>query len=335
MNVLVTGGAGYIGSHAAMRLLADGHAVTVVDDLSRGNLEALEILRPLGDLEWEIADVGDLPVVIETMRRRSVDAVMHFAALAYVGESVRMPLAYHRANAAGTLSVLEAMSAAGVRRIVFSSTCATYGTPPPEEVPIRETCPQHPINPYGRAKRAAEEMIRDHAGASGGDFACTLLRYFNVAGSDGEGRIGECHAPETHLIPICLQVALGLRDAVTIYGTDYDTPDGTCLRDYVHVDDLISAHVTALDALAPGDERVYNVGIGSAYSVRQVVEACRRVTGEPIASRDGDRRPGDPSTLYADPTRIRDELGWRPDHTDLDAIVETAWRWMREHPQGY
>lgn len=338
MNVLVTGGAGYIGSHAVLRLLEDGHAVTVIDNLSRGHREAIEILRPLGDLHFVAGDVGDRSLLADLLRERAIEVVMHFAAMAYVGESLEMPLAYYRSNAAGTLALVEAMDEANVRRMIFSSSCATYGEPAAEEIPISETCPQRPINPYGRSKLHAEHILMDYAQMkqrAGGEFALAALRYFNVAGSDRSGRIGEDHRPETHLIPICLEVALGLRDAITVFGADYGTPDGTCIRDYVHVEDLIDAHITAMGALKPGACAAYNVGIGRGYSVRQVIDAARRVTGIDFAEVEGERREGDPPTLYAEPAKIRSELGWTARQTDLEAIIETAWRWRRDRPQGY
>lgn len=339
MNVLVTGGAGFIGSHAVLRLLEDGHGVTVVDDLSRGNAGAIEALRALcGDLHFERGDINDGEMMSSLMRSRRVDLVMHFAALAYVGESVHDPLRYYRINTAGTLTLVEAMRDAGVRRLVFSSSCATYGEPSADQIPIGEGCPQQPVNPYGRSKLHGEQIITDHAEAMrlrGEDFAFALLRYFNVAGSDPQGRIGEDHKPETHLVPICLEAALGQRDAVTIFGTDYPTPDGTCVRDYVHVSDLIDAHVRVMNALRAGDGRRYNVGIGRGYSVREVIEACRRVTGVKFAEKAGERRAGDPPTLYADGRRIEREAGWKPRFVDLDAIIATAWAWRKERPQGY
>jgi UDP-glucose 4-epimerase len=338
MNILVTGGAGYIGSHAVLRLLEDGHPVTVVDNLSRGHREAIEILRPLGDLHFAEGEVGDGALLVDLLRDRAIDVVMHFAARAYVGESLEMPLAYYRSNAAGTLALVEAMDEANVRRVIFSSSCATYGEPAPEHIPISEGCPQQPINPYGRSKLHAEHILMDYARMkqrSGGEFALAALRYFNVAGSDRAGRIGEDHRPETHLIPICLEVALGQRDAITVFGTDYDTPDGTCIRDYVHVENLIDAHVAAMDALKPGQCGAYNVGIGRGYSVREVIDTTRRVTGIDFAEVEGARREGDPPVLYADPERIHRELGWRANHTDLGTIIETAWHWKRDHPQGY
>jgi UDP-glucose 4-epimerase len=338
MNVLVTGGAGYIGSHAALRLMADGHAVTVIDDLSRGNLGAIGVLRAAGDVQFVKTDIGDAKTVADLLRDRSIEVVMHFAALAEVGESVQEPLRYYRNNLAGTVSLLEAMDACGVNRLVFSSTCATYGEPAPEHIPMTEDCPQHPVNPYGRCKLAVEWMLFDqlHARANGDSgFAFAALRYFNVAGNDPEGRLGEDHDPETHLIPICLDTALGKREAVTIFGTDYDTPDGTCIRDYIHVDDLVDAHVVVMEALQPGQALAYNLGIGNGLSVREVIDACHRVTGIDYPVREGTRRAGDPPTLYAEPAKIRSELGWSARFTDLDEIIASAWGWRRAHPDGY
>lgn len=341
MNILVTGGAGYIGSHAALRLLADRHAVTVIDDFTRGNRGAIEALSKVGgDFQFIQCDVGDRARIETILRQRRIDLVMHFAALAYVGESVQQPLRYYRANAAAALALIEAVDAAGVKRMVFSSTCATYGEPAPQHIPIAETCPQNPINPYGRSKLHVENFLFDYAHAKrakGDDFAFVALRYFNVAGSDRQGRIGEDHKPETHLIPICLEVALGLggREAITIFGNDYPTPDGTCIRDYVHVEDLIDAHVTAMNALKSGDARTYNVGIGRGYSVREVIDACRKVTGVSFAEVNGPRREGDPPALYADPTKIQRELYWSARITDLHAIIDSAWRWKQAHPRGY
>ncbi len=335
MNVLVTGGAGYIGSHAALRLLNDGHAVTIVDDLSRGNRGAVDALLPLGDACFVEIGLADRAGLERVLGDRSIDMVMHFAAKAYVGESVRIPLQYYRTNTAGALTLLEAMVSCDVKRLVFSSTCATYGEPSPDFIPITERCPQQPVNPYGRSKLVVEQILRDHQRAVGDGFAFTALRYFNVAGCDAGGRLGEDHDPETHLVPICLQAALGQRERVAIFGTDYDTPDGTCIRDYVHVEDLIDAHVMAMDAMKPGQALAYNVGIGNGVSVREVIDAAHRVTGVNFAVTEGDRRPGDPPTLYADPSRIKSELGWSARHTDLDEIIATAWTWLKTHPQGY
>ena len=338
MNVLVTGGAGYIGSHAALRLLEAGHQVTIVDNLLRGHRQAVHILQRLGALHFVEADFGDFELMSRTLRDRQIDLVMHFAALTYVGESVERPLDYYIANAAGAMSLLRAMNDAGVSNVVFSSTCATYGEPPAQFIPITETCPQHPINPYGRSKLMVEQVLFDHAAAKanrGEPFAFAALRYFNVAGSDRGGRIGEDHRPETHLIPICLDAALARHAAVTIFGADYPTPDGTCIRDYVHVEDLIDAHITAMNALQPGDTLTYNVGIGKGYSVREVIDACRRVTGVRFKTKEGPRRPGDPPTLYADPSKIRRELKWTAATTGLDEIIATAWRWRAMHADGY
>lgn len=338
MNILVTGGAGYIGSHAVLRLLEDGHAVTVVDDLSRGHREVIDLLAPLGDLHFAAGDFGDRSLVLPLLEDRRIDLVMHFAAKAYVGESVQMPLVYYRNNAASALSLLEMMEEVGVTRFVFSSSCATYGEPDAQFIPIAETCPQQPINPYGRSKLHVEHMLFDYAqmkADAGQDFAFAALRYFNVAGNDVHCRIGEDHKPETHLIPICLEAAMGLRDSVTVFGTDYPTPDGTCIRDYVHVEDLIEAHITVMDALKRGARLTYNVGIGRGYSVREVIDACRRVTGVDFAQVEGARREGDPPALYADPSKINAELVWQASYTNLDDIIETAWRWRREHRNGY
>lgn len=351
MNVLVTGGAGYIGSHACKRLLADGHTVVSVDNLFRGHREAMDALTPLakGRLTFVPADVGDRELMTRLLLDHRITTVMHFAALAYVGESMEQPLRYYRNNTAAALSLIEACQVAGesgggVERFVFSSTCATYGEPGPGNIPIAETCPQVPINPYGWSKLHTERMLCDYAefvqsgrggGKGGKPFALARLRYFNVAGSDRDGIIGEHHEPETHLIPVCLQVALGPREALTIHGADYPTRDGTCIRDYVHVEDLVDAHVTVMDALKPGDNRFYNLGIGRGYSNREIVEAVRRVTGKNFPVHDGPRRPGDPPELYADPRKIKAELGWSAKITDLDEIVGTAWRWFCEHPRGY
>jgi UDP-glucose 4-epimerase len=339
MNVLVTGGAGYIGSHAALRLLEDGHAVTVIDNFARGNRGALAALQQInGDLQCIENDVGDRARVEALLRERRIDLVMHFAALAYVGESVQEPLRYYRANAAAALALLEAMNAAGVKRMVFSSTCATYGEPLPAHIPISEECPQNPINPYGRSKLHVENFLFDYSHAqraSGKDFAFAALRYFNVAGADRGGRLGEDHKPETHLIPICLEAALGQREAVSIFGDDYPTPDGTCVRDYVHVEDLIDAHITVMHALRPGDARAYNVGIGRGYSVREVIEACRAVTGVNFKTVAAPRRAGDPPALFARPDHIQQQLNWRAKVTDLRDIIDSAWEWKRRHPTGY
>jgi len=338
MNILVTGGCGYIGSHAVLRLVEAGHAVTVVDDLSRGHKKIISIIRPLGDVRFVQDDLGHRDPLALVMRQRAIDLVMHFGALAYVGESVEQPLRYYRKNAGSSLGLLEAMDEAGVNRIVFSSTCATYGKPTKRYIPISEKCPQKPINPYGRSKLMVEQMIEDYAAAKHArdeNFSYAFLRYFNVAGCDQQARLGEDHDPETHLIPICLEVALGLRPHITIFGTDYDTEDGTCIRDYVHVDDLIDAHIAAMDRLTEREQLVYNVGIGRGYSVREVIDAARSVTGQTIKTIEGERRPGDPPALYNNPRKINTDLGWEAQITDLKRIIETAWNWRKQHPRGY
>lgn len=340
MSVLVTGGAGYIGSHAVQRLLRDGHRVLAVDNLYRGHAEAIDLLKAgAGDrLTFVQADVGDRALLARLLTEHKVKTVLHFAALAYVGESVTQPLRYYRNNTAASLALIEACDDAGVQRLVFSSTCATYGEPPREFIPIPETCPQSPINPYGWSKLHTERIFMDYATEatrSGRPFALARLRYFNVAGSDRTGLLGEHHEPETHLIPVCLQVALGQREALTVFGADYPTPDGTCVRDYVHVEDLVDAHVAVMNALKPGDQRAYNLGIGRGHSVKQIIESVRRVTGKDLPVMHGPRRPGDPPELYADPRKIKAELGWSAAITDLDEIVASAWRWFSKHPRGY
>lgn len=346
MSIMVTGGAGYIGSHAVQRLVADGHRVVAIDNLFRGHQQAIERLAATaaGRLSFVCADVGDRDLMARIITEHRVHTVMHFAALAYVGESVTEPLRYYRANSAAALGLLEAIDAThavphgGVAKFVFSSTCASYGEPASDQIPIRETCPQSPINPYGWSKFHTERMLMDYCNMrrlAGHRFSIACLRYFNVAGSDPAGIIGEHHEPETHIIPVALQAVLGQREAFTVFGTDYPTPDGTCIRDYVHVVDLIDAHVSVMNALRPGEERIYNLGIGNGFSVRQVLDSVRRVTGKEFNIKEGPRRAGDPPELYADPRRIREELGWKARFTDLDSIVETAWKWFKAHPRGY
>jgi len=337
MNVLVTGGAGYIGSHAVRRLLRDGHHVVVLDNLYRGHRAAVEALRPLaadGGLPLLEIDLRDTDAIADALAMHNIDAVMNFAALAYVGESVTQPLDYYENNTAGVISLMRAMDRAGVKRLVHSSTCATYGEPPARFIPIPETCPQSPINPYGWSKLFVERVFMDYAHANTG-FAFAALRYFNVAGSAADGSIGEDHEPETHLIPVLLNTALGKRDSATIFGTDYDTPDGTCIRDYIHVEDLIDAHVTVMNALNPGDQRIYNLGTGNGLSVKEIIDAVKQVTGIDFTVKLGDRRPGDPPKLYADPGKIKSELGWEAKIKDAKTMVEHAWAWFQQHPDGH
>jgi UDP-glucose 4-epimerase len=327
MRVLVTGGGGYIGSHAAKQLKSAGHQPVVLDNFSRGHREAVSHGIPIEEL-----DLRETEAIANALTYHQIDCVMHFAALAYVGESVDEPLTYYDNNTAGTISLLQAMQQARVRRFVLSSTCATYGEP--EQVPIVETEKQRPINPYGWSKLFDEQILADYAHANP-DFAYAALRYFNVAGCASDGEIGEDHDPETHIIPVLLQVALGQREKFFINGEDYDTPDGTCIRDYIHVEDLVDAHMTVMEALNPGDQRAYNLGIGEGKSVKQLLEAAREVTGHPIPAEVGPRRPGDPPMLYADPSRIQNELHWHAKTTDVRTMIETAWRWFQTHPQGY
>jgi UDP-glucose 4-epimerase len=327
MNVLVAGGAGYIGSHAVKQLLEAGHRVAVVDNLSRGHARAVDRRAVFHQI-----DLRDPRALAEVLAKHSVECVMHFAALAYVGESVADPLAYYDNNVAGTIGLLKAMKTAGVKRLVFSSTCAVYGEP--ETTPIVETMRQEPISPYGWSKWCVERVLRDYAAADS-EFAFVSLRYFNVAGAAADGSLGEDHDPETHLIPVLLLAALGRREKVTVFGTDYPTPDGTCIRDYIHVEDLCVAHLAAMSVLRPGDARFYNLGIGRGYSVGEVVESARRVSGIDIPVEYGPRRPGDPAILFANADKIRRELGWSARHAEIDAIVATAWKWLKDHPTGY
>nr|WP_231846456.1 UDP-glucose 4-epimerase GalE [Rhodopirellula baltica] len=323
MKVFVVGGAGYIGSHAVALLLDAGHEVVVFDNLSRGHAKSVpEGLLVEGDL-------NDQAKLTSLLKEHSIDAVMHFAAFAEVGESVRDPAIYYQNNVVATLSLLEAMRAADVKKIVFSSTTATYGQP--DTVPIPETTPQNPINPYGFSKLVIEKALADYAHAYG--FAYAALRYFNAAGARPDGTIGEHHDPESHLIPIVLQVALGQRESISIFGDDYPTPDGTCIRDYIHVDDLGDAHLRALDRLKPGEGIQVNLGTGRGTSVREIVDACRAVTGHPIPEVMGERRPGDPAELIADAKLAGEVLGWKPRYTDIQDIVKTAWNWHQTHPQ--
>jgi UDP-glucose 4-epimerase len=344
MRVLVTGGAGYIGSHAVKRLLAAGHVPIVLDNLDRGNLRALELLgeHAGSPIEFVEGDVADSELVLETLKTHRIQALMHFAALAYVRESVNEPVRYFKNNTAGSITLLEACLEAGVSRFVFSSTCATYGEPDASMIPITEECPQLPINPYGWSKLFFERVLidaQDNLLHEGTPFAFAALRYFNVAGSDRECVIGEDHDPETHIIPIALEVAQGNREQLTIFGTDLATPDGTCVRDYIHVEDLVEAHVRVLDALDPHDDdkqrMIYNLGNGEGFSVLQIAKSVQRVTGVPIELLDGPANHADPPVLTACADKIERELGFKPTITDLDEIVRSSWNWMQQNPDGY
>jgi UDP-glucose 4-epimerase len=315
MRVLVAGGAGYIGSVVTSALLAGGHEVTVLDDLSTGHADAV----PEGATLAQVSLHDSAPVLADVRP----EAVLHFAAKSLVGVSQQRPEDYWDTNVAGSLALLEAMRAVDCRRLVFSSTAATYGEP--EQVPIPEDAPTRPTNTYGATKLAVDAMLTSYAVAH--SFAAVSLRYFNVAGA-AFGR-GERHATETHLIPLALQVATGARESLTVFGEDYPTPDGTCIRDYIHVEDLSDAHLLALPAPSPGEHRIYNLGNGFGFSVQQVVDAVREVTGHPIPVVVGERRAGDPAQLVASSEKIRADLGWAPEHTDLTGIVRDAWELVR------
>ncbi len=317
MKLLVTGGAGYVGSVCAKVLLEEGHQVVIVDDLSTGNADAV----PAG-AQFVEADVVD--AARRLLPGGSFDGVLHFAAKSLVGESVEVPQRYWYGNVVTTLDLLEVMRETATPRLVFSSTAATYGEP--ESVPITEEAPTMPTNPYGATKLAIDHAITSYANAYG--LAATSLRYFNVAGA--YAGLGERHATETHLIPLVLQVAAGRRDEILVFGTDWPTPDGTAIRDYIHVRDLADAHLLALQTAQPGRHRIYNLGNGTGFSVREVIDCCRRVTGEPIPARDTDRRAGDPAVLIASSEKAMAELGWRPRHTGIDEIVSDAWEFTRD-----
>lgn len=328
MQVLVTGGAGYIGSHTVKELLRAGYKVTVLDNLSRGHAVVARLL-PQAEFVW--GDIANQELVGELLRSRGITAVLHFAALSIVGESVADPAVYYQNNVVKGLALLEAVREAGVLYFIFSSTAAVYGEP--VQMPITEEHPLAPTNPYGATKLAFEEALRWYGAAYG--LRWLALRYFNAAGADPEGLLGEDHRPETHLIPAVLQAALGLREAVAVFGTDYPTPDGTCIRDYIHVTDLAVAHVLALEALAAGHPPgVYNLGNERGVSVREVIETARRVTGREFRVVEEARRPGDPAVLVASSRRIKAALGWRPGYGDLATIIRTAWEWHRRHVKG-
>jgi UDP-glucose 4-epimerase len=326
MRIFVAGGAGYVGSHCVRRLVAAAHEVTVYDNLCAGHRQAVD--RRAEFVEGDLAEAARLDEVFKVGR---FDAAMHFAAFLNVGESVHEPLKYWQNNVAYTLNLLHCMQRHSVRRFVFSSSCAVYGVP--DELPIREDMPRRPINPYGNTKLAVEWMLEQSAAAW--DLGAVSLRYFNAAGAAADGTIGEDHDPEIHLIPIVLQVALGQRESVQVFGTDYPTPDGTCIRDYIHVDDLAEAHLRAVDHCAPSRFEAHNVGTGTGTSVLEVIETARKVTGHPIPVDLTDRRPGDPPALFADPARIRRNLGWASKQTDIGDIIGSAWAWHSAHPLGF
>jgi UDP-glucose 4-epimerase len=323
-KILVVGGAGYIGSHAVLALKARGFEPLVLDNLVYGHRELVEEVL---EVPLIVGDTQDHTLLDDLFRREAIDAVMHFAAFTYVGESVTDPARYYRNNLYGTLTLLEAMQIAEIKRLVFSSTCAIYGMP--VTLPIPEDHPQEPINPYGRTKWMVEHLLSDFQHAYG--LESVAFRYFNAAGADPEGRLGEDHNPETHLIPLVLQTALGQRQAIQIYGTDYDTPDGTCIRDYIHVSDLADAHVLGLDyLLAGGKSCAINLGNGQGFSVREIIQSAERVTGRPILVQEVARRPGDAPMLVGSSEKARRLLGWSPRYTELDMILAHAWRWHQK-----
>ncbi|MEO6246014.1 MAG: UDP-glucose 4-epimerase GalE [Opitutaceae bacterium] len=327
MNVLVVGGAGYIGSHCVRQLVAAGHRPVVLDNFVYGHRGAVA-----PGVKVHEGNLGDEAFVGRVLREEKIEVVMHFAAYCYVGESVTAPLKYYFNNVVATLHLLNAMIDAGVKKFVFSSTCATFGVP--ANLPIHETTPQAPINPYGQTKLDIEHALKSLAHAAGLSFAA--FRYFNAAGASEDGVIGEDHHPETHLIPVAIDVATGKRSHLELFGTNYPTPDGTCLRDYVHVDDLSRAHIAVFEKLGtPGAQLFYNLGTGSPTSNRAVIRAVEKIVGKPVKVIESPRRPGDPPALFADSAKAVRELGWKVKFSDIESIVATAWRWHSSHPNGY
>jgi UDP-glucose 4-epimerase len=327
-TVLVTGGAGYIGSHAVLALRDAGYEVVILDNLVYGHRDLVETVLKVELIE---GDTGDRALLDQLLKTREFAAVMHFAAYAYVGESVSQPAKYYRNNVVGTLTLLEAMREAEIKNFVFSSTCATYGVP--EQIPITENQPQQPINPYGMTKLMVEQMLNDFDHAY--DLRSVRFRYFNAAGADPQGRLGEDHAPETHLIPLVLMAAMGKRESISVFGTDYDTPDGTCIRDYIHVSDLAQAHILGLEYLLKrGSTEVFNLGNGKGFSIQEVIEAARVVTGRPIPVTPDNRRPGDPPILVGSAEKAQRILGWQPQYPDIESILDMPWQWHQKRHGG-
>lgn len=325
MDVLICGGAGYIGSNMTALLARQGHRPIVFDNFSKGHRAAVEGIQVV------TGDLADRGLLVKTLGELGIEAVMHFAAYIEVGESVQEPLKYYQNNLSNTQNLLSAMQETGVEKFVFSSTAAVYGMP--QRVPITEDTPKEPINPYGETKLAVERMC--HYQSQAGRLRFAALRYFNACGAGEGGTRGEDHRPESHLIPLTIQAALGKRADIKIYGTDYPTPDGTCIRDYIHIDDLCRAHLLALQKLDERAELTYNLGNGQGYSVRQVIDTVKRVCGKKFAVVEAPRRPGDPPVLTSDASKAKNELGWRPEKPRLEEMVETAWKWHSEHPNGY
>ena len=327
MKILVVGGAGYIGSHCVRQIQKAGHQSVVLDNLVLGHRSSVS-----DDVPFYEGDLGDESVVQPLLEKEEIEVVMHFAAYAAVGESVQQPLKYYLNNVSATLHLLNAMRTVGVNKFVFSSTCATFGVP--EKLPLVETMPQGPINPYGQSKLDIENALKAIGDAE--DFRFAALRYFNASGAACDSSIGEDHDPELHLIPLAIQAAMGKRNVLKIFGTDYPTPDGTCLRDYIHVDDLSSAHIaTAEKLLEPGTQLFLNLGLGKPYSVKEVIEAVEKISGKKIPVEIADRRPGDPPSLYADPTLAQETLDWKVGYDNLEDIVRSAWNWHSAHPNGF
>lgn len=325
MNILVTGGAGYVGSACLRHLTAEGHNPVAYDNLVEGHPIAVD------GATLVVGDIADTDLMIQTLRDYEVEAVMHFAAATYVGESVSNPEYHYRNNIGGTLSLLNAMRTAEVKQMLFSSTCATYGMNP--VCPMAEDAVQDPCSPYARTKLAIEWMIKDFSHAYG--LGYTLLRYFNAAGASPDGKFGEYHNPETHLIPLVLEVPLGKRTDIKLFGDDYPTEDGGCVRDYVHIDDLASAHLAAIQTTTPDTHEVFNIGTGNGVSVFEIHAACEQVTGKTIPYEVLGRRPGDPPALVANPEKLMSELGWSPSYTNIEETISTAWKWHTRYPSGY
>ncbi len=325
MRVLVCGGAGYIGSNMTAMLAADGLNPVVFDNLTKGHRSAI------GHAEFIEGDLADYELLLKTLKKYKIEAVMHFAALIEVGESVHMPLKYYHNNLSNANTLLSAMEAAHIEKFVFSSTAAVYGMP--ERVPITEDAPKQPINPYGETKLAVEKLC--HYQSQTGKLRYATLRYFNACGAGNNCKLGEDHRPESHLIPLTIQAAMGKRSQLEIYGTDYPTPDGTCIRDYIHIDDLCRAHLLALNKLDQSRELVYNLGNGKGYSVKEVIDTVKKVSGKDFKVVAAKRRAGDAPILTSDATKAMNELGWKTQFADLEKIISTAWQWHNEHPDGY
>lgn len=328
MNVLVAGGAGYIGSHTVKSLKAAGHSPVIYDNVGRGHKEVIDILQ----VPAVIGELDDRALLGSTLKDNRIDVVINFAAYAYVGESVHQPLMYYHNNVGNVIVMLETMLEAGVKKLVFSSTCATYGDP--DVIPITESESKKPVSPYGRSKWMTEQVLQDLADADK-TFKFAALRYFNASGCAMDGAIGEDHDPETHLIPVILQTLLGVRDKITVFGTDYPTPDGTNVRDYIHVEDLADAHIKAMSALDTHQVIQCNLGTGRGFSVKEIIATVERVTGKTVPVDYGPRRAGDAIALYADPRKAKELLGWEAQYKEPEAIIRSAWNWIQKHPRGY